>query len=71
MDAPIAIIANGAMMASTPIDGGHYFIDLAAGIAVAMLAILAARWVSDRVADRRGAAMVTAPLGATAATPAE
>ena len=69
---PIAIIANGAMMASTPIDGGHYFIDLAAGIAVAVLAIMAARWVSDRVTDRRSAAMMAAPLqDVTAATPAE
>ncbi len=40
---PIAIVANGAMLASTPIDGGHYFIDLAAGIAVALLAIVVAR----------------------------
>ena len=25
---PIAVLANVAMFASTPIDGGHYFIDL-------------------------------------------
>jgi hypothetical protein len=40
---PIAILANGAMLASTPIDGGHYFIDLIAGIAVALASVCAAR----------------------------
>ena len=40
---PVALLANGAMLASTPVDGGHYFIDLFAGIAVAVLAIVAAR----------------------------
>ena len=48
---PIAIVANVAMLASTPIDGGHYFIDLAAGIAIAVLAVMAARAVSRRIAD--------------------
>ena len=47
---PVAIVANGAMLASTPIDGGHYFIDLAAGLAVALLALWAARAMSRRVA---------------------
>jgi PAP2 superfamily len=42
---PIALLANGAMLASTPIDGGHYFVDLIAGGAVALLAIAAARWL--------------------------
>jgi hypothetical protein len=67
---PIAIIANGAMLASTPIDGGHYFIDLVAGIAVAVLAIMAARWVSDRVAAQ-GSVRAEPLRGAAAATPAE
>ena len=52
---PIAVLANGAMLASTPIDGGHYFIDLVAGIAVAILAVMAARAVSRRIARRRRA----------------
>ncbi|MGH6768871.1 MAG: phosphatase PAP2 family protein [Xanthobacteraceae bacterium] len=43
---PFALLANGAMMASTPVDGGHYFIDLIASIVVAVLAIVAARAVS-------------------------
>jgi membrane-associated phospholipid phosphatase len=67
---PIAIIANGAMLASTPIDGGHYFIDLAAGIGVAVLAIAAARRVSERVA-RQDTALAEPLRGAAAATPAE
>ena len=48
---PIAVIANGVMLAATPIDGGHYFIDLAAGIAVAALAIVAARMIARRYAE--------------------
>jgi hypothetical protein len=43
---PVAILANGAMLASTPVDGGHYFIDVFAGIAVAVLAIAAVRAIS-------------------------
>ena len=67
---PIAIIANGAMLASTPIDGGHYFVDLVAGIAIAVLAIVAARAVSRHVAGRTSGMIV--PIGgAAAATPAE
>jgi membrane-associated phospholipid phosphatase len=36
---------NVLMVAGTPIDGGHYFIDLAGGAAVAWLAILCAAWL--------------------------
>jgi PAP2 superfamily len=50
---PIVVLANGAMMAATPIDGGHYFIDLFAGIAIAVLAIVAARWFGRLVARRQ------------------
>jgi hypothetical protein len=39
---PITISANGAMLAATPIYGGHYFIDVLVGIAIAALAIVAA-----------------------------
>jgi hypothetical protein len=69
---PLALIANGAMMASTPIDGGHYFIDLVAGIAVAALAVTAARRVSRLVAQQGTAGAAAAPLsGAVTPTPAE
>jgi hypothetical protein len=60
---PIALLANGAMMASTPVDGGHYFVDLFAGIAVAALAIWAARVLSRRI----GETTVAAPVEETAA----
>jgi hypothetical protein len=46
---PFAILANGAMLAATPVDGGHYFIDVFAGVAVAVLAITAARAVGRRI----------------------
>jgi hypothetical protein len=53
---PIAIIVNGAMLAGTPIQGGHYFIDVIGGLAVTVLALLVARMVS-RVVERRIAAV--------------
>ena len=69
---PIAVVANGMMLASCPVDGAHYVIDLVAGIALAALAIVAAIWIG-RVATRQdstGAA--TVPIaGTAAATPAE
>jgi hypothetical protein len=49
---PITVVANVAMLASTPIDGGHYFIDILAGLAIAALAIAAARLASRRLATR-------------------
>lgn len=53
---PLAIAANGAMLASTPLDGGHYFIDLAAGLAVAAVAIALARRTSAWCVRRDAAA---------------
>jgi hypothetical protein len=35
------VAMNGAMIVATPIDGGHYFIDVLAGIVVAILCIMA------------------------------
>jgi hypothetical protein len=46
---PIAVLANGMMLAATPIDGGHYFIDLAAGVALAALAVATARALTRRL----------------------
>jgi len=69
---PIAFLANGAMLASTPIDGGHYFIDLIAGIAIAVLAIAAARWVGARIGRQAaGSSAATAPLRDAATVSAE
>jgi membrane-associated phospholipid phosphatase len=43
----------GAMLLATPMVGGHYLIDIFAGIAVAIGAIAAARWTSKRVLAAR------------------
>jgi membrane-associated phospholipid phosphatase len=57
------------MLASTPVDGGHYFIDVIAGIAVAVAAILAARWICQAVMLRHHAFAPAKFIGA--AVPAE
>lgn len=62
---PIIVLINGLMLAATPIDGGHYFVDLIAGIAIAIAAIIAAKAVGRLVARRRADATFA---GATAAT---
>jgi hypothetical protein len=46
---PIALMFNIAMLLATPICGGHYFADVFAGIAIAVVAIMAARWIADRL----------------------
>ena len=67
---PVAIVSNAMMLAATPIDGGHYFIDLIAGIAVAGLTIAAARLVSRRLsAEGAAPGQATAPAGPTVPTP--
>jgi PAP2 superfamily len=45
---PLALIANVGMLLATPLVGGHYFVDVFAGIALAMLAIAAARRIGGR-----------------------
>jgi PAP2 superfamily len=50
---PIAIVSMGAMLVVTPFVGGHYIVDVIAGIAVAVVAIAAARWVGDWVLARK------------------
>ena len=47
---PVNLLCNGAMIAATPVGGGHYMVDVIAGVAVAGLAILVARRVSRAVA---------------------
>jgi hypothetical protein len=46
---PVALVVNVAMLLATPICGGHYFVDVFAGIATAVLAIMAARRISNRL----------------------
>lgn len=65
---PVALAVNAAMIAATPIIGGHYFIDVIAGMALAVAAIAAAKWISRRYLAR--AAEPAASL-APASAPAE
>jgi hypothetical protein len=61
---PVMVILNGAMLASTPVGGGHYFIDLIAGIAVTLLAIAAAGWIRRTIDAQVGVAAENAAAGA-------
>jgi hypothetical protein len=45
---PLALIANVGMLLATPLVGGHYFVDVFAGIALAMLAVVAARRIGGQ-----------------------
>jgi hypothetical protein len=67
---PIALIANGAMLVATPVVGGHYFVDVFAGVAVAVLAIVAARRVGNMIAERRADAVAVVPAAPVAAAAA-
>ncbi len=67
---PAAVIVESAMLLSTPIGGGHYFVDVFAGMAVAVLAIAAARWIAERAT--RGAPQPAVAMSMPeAAIPAE
>jgi PAP2 superfamily len=64
----VGLVSNGAMLAATPVDGGHYFIDVMAGVAVALAAIRLARYVSRRI--EAGMTAKSAPLPASLPEPA-
>ena len=59
---PIVVVANGAQLLATPIVGGHYFIDIFAGVAIAVLAIAAARQVGRMIARRQAGAAAAAAI---------
>jgi PAP2 superfamily protein len=42
---PLNLLCNGAMLVATPIGGGHFFADVIAGAAIALVAISIARRV--------------------------
>lgn len=63
---PAAVIVESAMLLATPVGGGHYFVDVFAGIGIAALAIAAARSISERVTRGVAPAMVL-PEAAVAA----
>ena len=49
---PAAAVVNVMMLLATPLVGGHYFVDIFAGIAVAIVAIAAATSIANWVAGR-------------------
>jgi len=49
---PLNLLVNGAMIVATPIGGGHFLVDVLAGIAVAAASIYAARWIGGSLAIR-------------------
>jgi hypothetical protein len=46
----VFLVLNTAMLAATPIDGSHYFVDVLAGIALAALALMTAQAIAVRAA---------------------
>jgi membrane-associated phospholipid phosphatase len=44
---PLALIANVSMLLATPLVGGHYFVDVIAGVGLSVLAIAAARLIGE------------------------
>jgi len=52
----IALILNGALIAATPIFGGHYFVDVAAGLLLAFGSILIAQGAVGRLRQAFGGA---------------
>jgi hypothetical protein len=71
---PFVVLVNGVMLAATPLNGGHYFVDVFAGIAIAVSAIVAARQAGRVIARLRFApreAGFTVPATMRAIVPAE
>lgn len=67
---PLALVANVGMLLATPFGGGHYFVDVLAGMGVAVLSISAARWIGDRLIEGVRLSRATAAVP-EAAVPAE
>ena len=64
---PIVILVNGVMLAATPLNGGHYFIDVIAGVTIAVVAIATARLVGRLIARRETGLALIPPIPAAAA----
>jgi hypothetical protein len=47
-----ALVLNAVLLAATPIDGGHYFVDVLAGVAVAAISLAAMRSVRSNSVSR-------------------
>jgi len=72
---PFALLTNGGMLLATPVVGGHYFVDIFAGVGLAILAIAAAQRAA-RIGDRtksqvREATVRAVPIAARTAAPSE
>jgi len=66
----IGLALNIVMMVSIPIDGGHYFIDMLAGIAVAVVCLIAARALVARFTAHPAPVKATVSSAATSRLPA-
>lgn len=64
---PAAATVNVAMLLATPIGGGHYFIDVFAGLVIAAAAVAAARRIASRATATEGIVAMQQGLGQTAA----
>lgn len=62
---PFAVLANAAMIAATPVDGAHYFIDVIAGIALAVFSIVLAKALGRRLGAHDVAARPSPKLAVT------
>jgi membrane-associated phospholipid phosphatase len=58
----VALVLNTLMLVSIPVDGGHYFIDVAAGLAIAWASLVSARRIAGRACQPR-TALATADVG--------
>jgi hypothetical protein len=66
---PFNVAVNGTMLVATPICGGHYLVDVLAGVTVAIGSIYAARYgakLIDRFEQRRAAVPGRYPIEASA-----
>ena len=71
---PLVVLVNGVMLAATPLNGGHYFVDVIAGVAIAVSAIVAARQtgrVIARLQFRPGETGFAMPESIRSIVPAE
>jgi hypothetical protein len=68
---PVALLSMGAMLFATPMVGGHYFIDVIAGIALAVAAIAAAKWIGNWLPANAGDAVADVdPVAVSPSSPA-
>ena len=61
---PVALVLNALMIASTPVIGAHYLIDVIAGIALAAASIAFAKWLSEYEGQRTAAMVPTLAVAA-------